>query len=695
MTKKYILLFFVLFSFGLSAQTYNMSNASVNTCTGTFLDSGGTGNYSNSQNFTKTFCPSTPGSIIRFVFTQFNLENNADFLYVYDGNSTTAPLLQTYTGTDLPLTLQPTAANTSGCLTFVFTSDSATNTSGWSANISCVTPCQTIIASLASSTPAAGADGIIKICAGQSITFNGGATFSTSGAGATYTWNFDDGSTAVGQSVIHTFPIAGVYRVNVVVRDPLQCVNSNYINQVVQVADPPSVSIYSDSDEQCINTPLNLQAIVSTQTYDYNCAPPVSGTTYLPDGDGVSYETSVVVDCFDSTTTLTNINQIQSICLNMEHSFIGDLRIEIISPSGQVSELKAYPGGGGTYLGDANDDGSTTPGVGFNYCFAMTGTVILQNGPTTTASDGNATIQAGTYLPSGGFTPLLGSPLNGVWTIRVTDEQAIDNGYIFNWQINFAPSLTPTSLSFTPAITSVTWVADPTITGTSGTTVTVESPTSGAVCYSVLVTNSFGCAATTSKCIDFLDAPAINLTPDDLESCTNVFNLNDEISEILGTLNPSDYDVLFFASEADALAGSPQIPSPTNFIATGTVTTIYVKVEDFTLSCPAYVSFDAVIIDCSPPDPTASVTANTICSGTTGTVTFTGTPNAVVTYTVDSGSNQTITLDAAGQYVLTTPILTVNSTYTLVSVFDGTTTAPLTASATVTVTALPTASISG
>ena len=61
-----------------------MSNAPVNTCTGTFLDSGGTGNYSNSQNFTKTFCPSTPGSIIRFVFTQFNLENNADFLYVYD-----------------------------------------------------------------------------------------------------------------------------------------------------------------------------------------------------------------------------------------------------------------------------------------------------------------------------------------------------------------------------------------------------------------------------------------------------------------------------------------------------------------------------------------------------------------------------------------------------------------------------------
>ena len=164
-----------------------MSNVPVTTCTGVFVDSGGTGNYGNSQNFTKTFCPNKPENIIRFIFKQFNLENNADFLYVYDGNSTAAPLLVTYTGTDLPLTLQPTAANTSGCLTFVFTSDSVNNASGWSANVSCVTPCQTIVASLASATPAAAADGIIKICAGQSVNFNGAATFSGSGVGATYT----------------------------------------------------------------------------------------------------------------------------------------------------------------------------------------------------------------------------------------------------------------------------------------------------------------------------------------------------------------------------------------------------------------------------------------------------------------------------------------------------------------------------
>ena len=96
--------------------------------------------------------------------------------------------------------------------------------------------------------------------------------------------------------------------------------------------------------------------------------------------------------------------------------------------------------------------------------------------------------------------------------------------------------------------------------------------------------------------------------------------------------------------------------------------------------------------------PTANVSANTVCSGNTGTVTFTGTPNTTVTYTVDGGANQTIALNASGSATLTTPVLTANSTYQLVSI---TTTSPpicsqnLTSNATVQVTGLPTASISG
>ncbi len=96
--------------------------------------------------------------------------------------------------------------------------------------------------------------------------------------------------------------------------------------------------------------------------------------------------------------------------------------------------------------------------------------------------------------------------------------------------------------------------------------------------------------------------------------------------------------------------------------------------------------------------PTATISGSTsICSGASAVITFNGTPNATVTYTVDGGSNQTITLDANGIASITTPALSTNSTYSLVSVASGTSTCgqALTGSAEVTVGALPTATISG
>ena len=98
------------------------------------------------------------------------------------------------------------------------------------------------------------------------------------------------------------------------------------------------------------------------------------------------------------------------------------------------------------------------------------------------------------------------------------------------------------------------------------------------------------------------------------------------------------------------------------------------------------------------PLPNASITGTTsICSGNTTVIGFSGTPNAVVTYTINGGTNQTITLNASGSASFTTPVLTANSNYTLVSVtspFLNTCIRTLTSSAVVTVNSSPTASLS-
>lgn len=119
------------------AQTYTMQNATVNTCSGVFYDSGGAaGNYANSQNLIMTFCGLT-GQNIQMVFTQFAVETNWDFLYVYDGASVAAPLIGQYTGNGLGVS-PGTVVSSSGCLTFRFTSDGSIVWAGWAATISCV-----------------------------------------------------------------------------------------------------------------------------------------------------------------------------------------------------------------------------------------------------------------------------------------------------------------------------------------------------------------------------------------------------------------------------------------------------------------------------------------------------------------------------------------------------------------------------
>lgn len=123
------------FSITANAQDILMSNGVVSQCAGVFYDSGGDGmNYSNNESFVYTICSDQPGKCVQLTFQSFELEKDFDFLYVYNGTSTAAPLIGTYTGTNSPGVITAT----SGCITIKFTSDYTVNKSGWKAIVSCV-----------------------------------------------------------------------------------------------------------------------------------------------------------------------------------------------------------------------------------------------------------------------------------------------------------------------------------------------------------------------------------------------------------------------------------------------------------------------------------------------------------------------------------------------------------------------------
>ena len=94
---------------------------------GSLFDSGGsTGNYSDDERETYLIAP-TGATSVTIDFISFDLENNWDYMFVYDGNAVGDPLLGTFTGSNLPSSL----TSTGGSILIEFRSDCATNNAGW------------------------------------------------------------------------------------------------------------------------------------------------------------------------------------------------------------------------------------------------------------------------------------------------------------------------------------------------------------------------------------------------------------------------------------------------------------------------------------------------------------------------------------------------------------------------------------
>jgi len=112
-------------------------SSSITTCGTTIYDNGGvSGSYSNSSNGTLVINPGTAGNAVKLTFNSFATESGYDYLYVYNGTSSSAPLLSSYNGSSIPSTI--TATNASGALTLVFTSDGSGTNNGFSISTSCV-----------------------------------------------------------------------------------------------------------------------------------------------------------------------------------------------------------------------------------------------------------------------------------------------------------------------------------------------------------------------------------------------------------------------------------------------------------------------------------------------------------------------------------------------------------------------------
>lgn len=119
---------------------YNIATEDGNTvtsCNGIFVDSGGSGSdYADNENYNVTFCSGSSEKII-LDFTAFDVEPDGtcqyDKISIYDGTSTSDPLIGEYCGTNSP----GIVVSSDSCLHIVFVSDGGATRPGWEANIFC------------------------------------------------------------------------------------------------------------------------------------------------------------------------------------------------------------------------------------------------------------------------------------------------------------------------------------------------------------------------------------------------------------------------------------------------------------------------------------------------------------------------------------------------------------------------------
>jgi gliding motility-associated-like protein len=500
------------------------------TCNGFIIDSGlqgGTG-YSNNESIVITICPDTPGEIISVVFNLFDLDPtntgtqqnpNMDNMSVYDGTSTAANSLGVYTTNQLQgVVIEATALNPTGCLTLEFYSNTV-GTGMFSASVTCETPCN---------DPFAGGiivGGItndsIRVCVNEQVDFQELGSIAQPGFTlASYTWDFMDGTTANGQNVSHIYTLPGLYRVQLFVTDDNGCSNPNLIDLQVLVATLPDFTGFPSDTSICLGESMSFAADPESYEVLWNGFP---GSQSVDDGClpdtllGVSQDILLMQTGFSAGTTITNVNDIQSICLDLEHSFMGDLVIMIECPNGQ-SAILHQQGGGGTQIGipvqadnvDCSDP--ATMGTPFTYCFTPTATETWVEWVTN--NPGVNTIPAGNYEPIDPLTNLVGCPANGVWTLTVIDNWAADDGTLFSFGLTLDPSYYPAISTFQPDIgagsDSSYWFNPIFETYLSADADSLEVlPTApGSYTYEYFVENDFGCTHDTSVVL------TVNANPD-------------------------------------------------------------------------------------------------------------------------------------------------------------------------------------
>lgn len=427
------------------------------------------------------------------------------------------------------------------------------------------------------------------VCAGNATQF----TNTTSGSN-TYSWNFGDGGTSTLEDPTHTYATAGTYTVSLLVTtNPGGC--QNLITQTVTVAAPPTANAGTDVTI-CAGACVNL-AGTSNATGTVGPTSFTNGTdAAIPDNNAAGTTSTIAVTGIAPTTIAAT--SIASVCVDITHTFDGDLDIFLRCPDGTQIDLSSDNGGGG------NNYTST--------CFVPTGAAIT----------GGTAPFTGSFTPEQAFTALNGCTANGNWQLFVRDDAGGDVGTLTGWTITFNNNLPP-----------VSWA--PTVNMTNSTTLTPNVCPTLTTTYTLTATNPGGCINTDQVTVTVANPPVSSFTAPAAQCLTgNSFSFSPTSTTV--TAGVTTY-VWNFGDATPATAATTSTAAQTHsYAAAGTYT---VSLTTATGSCTN--TFTATItVNPMPAVPTLT-SVNPTCGLNNGSITVTAPTGGGFTYSINNfGTSQ-------------------------------------------------------
>jgi subtilisin-like proprotein convertase family protein len=234
----------------------------------------------------------------------------------------------------------------------------------------------------------------------------------------------------------------------------------------VVVANGPTVSMpftFTASNLSCgspLTVTLALQdgaANLGTVTYNFNVGQLLqslysSGNIAVAIPDNVPAGVDIPITVAD-VMTLSDVN----VSVRLNHTFVGDLKIDLVHPDNTSVNLVNLRGGSGVNFGSGPNDCSGTPTSFDDQAATGINTITSGGAP-----------YAATFKPEGSLAALNGKPSNGTWKLHVSDNANLDSGTVgcFKLELNkrfaccgplisAAPPPTITSESISPANNAV------------------------------------------------------------------------------------------------------------------------------------------------------------------------------------------------------------------------------------------------